>query len=182
METWQIIVLLLVLLLIAAVAALLLKRQRERRQLQERFGPEYDRATREADSRRAAERHLREVAERHDRLDIRPLPTAERERFAVEWDRVQTSFVDQPRAAVDTADILVAQVMRARGYPVEDFGDRADLVAVDHPDVVEHYRAAHAIRERNTGGHADTEDLRTAFVHYRALFATLLRDDASTAH
>ena len=39
------------------------------------------------------------------------------------------------------ADLLVAQVMRDRGYPSERFEDRAKLVSVDQPDLVEHYRA-----------------------------------------
>ena len=35
--------------------------------------------------------------------------------------------------------------MRDRGYPVEDFDDRAAIISVDHPVVVERYRRAHTI-------------------------------------
>jgi hypothetical protein len=64
--------------------------------------------------------------------------------------------------------------MQARGYPVGDFEQRAADVSVDHPRVVEHYRAAHAIALRDEQGQADTEALREAMVHYRALFDDLL--------
>ena len=62
--------------------------------------------------------------------------------------------------------------MRERGYPVEDFEQQAADVSVDHPDVVEHYRAAHAIHASDE--QPSTEDLRQALVHYRALFDELL--------
>jgi hypothetical protein len=39
---------------------------------------------------------------------------------------------------------------------------------------VEHYRAAQAIAVRVGRGEADTEELRKAVVHYRALFDELL--------
>ncbi len=52
------------------------------------------------------------------------------------------------------------------------------MVAADHPDIVENYRAAHTIRTRTDDGSdgVGTEDLRQAFVHYRLLFAELLGD------
>jgi hypothetical protein len=65
-------------------------------------------------------------------------------------------------------------VLRDRGYPVEDFQQQADDISVDHPDVAENYRAAHALALANDKGLASTEDLRQAFVHYRSLFAELL--------
>jgi hypothetical protein len=95
---------------------------------------------------------------------------------------VQSDFVDQPGRALDEADRLVTDVMKDRGYPVHNFSERAELVAADHPQVVEHYRAAHAARQRHTPSHdgasggADTEELRQAFVHYRALFEELVHD------
>jgi len=170
----------IVVLLLAVLAGALWFAGRQRRQrLQHRFGPEYERKVAERGDRREAERHLRDVAERRDKLDIRPLPPEARDRYAAEWTQVQATFVDQPGPAVDAADVLVARVMRERGYPVEDFESRAELAATDHPDVVEHYRAAHAIHARNANSTADTEELREAFVHYRALFDVLLRDSAS---
>lgn len=150
--------------------------------LQERFGPEYDREVAARGNEREARRHLREVANRRDQLDIRQLDAAARDRYTERWQAVQTDFVDQPGRALDEADRLVTDVMQDRGYPVADFDERAELVAADHPEVVEHYRAAHAARQRRTAGpgtdgHAgDTEEMRQAFVHYRALFEELVHE------
>ncbi len=157
-------------------------RWRSRAHLQQRFGPEYDREVAARGSERDAERHLREVADRRDQLDIRQLDAASRDRYTRRWQAVQTEFVDQPGHALDEADRLVIDVMQDRGYPVQDFTERAELVAADHPQVVEHYRAAHAARQQHTPSHgasegtADTEQLRQAFVHYRALFDELVHD------
>ena len=49
-----------------------------------------------------------------------------------------------------------------------DFDRRAADISVDHPAVVDHYRAAQAIAVRNERGEADTEELRKAVVHYRS--------------
>ncbi|HJT04892.1 MAG TPA: hypothetical protein VJ757_14890 [Pseudonocardiaceae bacterium] len=166
-----------VIVVLAAVA-----RWRSKANLRERFGPEYDREVAARGSERDAQRHLRDVAHRRDRLDIRQLDPEARDRYTQRWQAVQTDFVDQPGHALDEADRLVTDVMQDRGYPVQDFGERAELVAADHPEVVEHYRAAHAARQRHTGGPganghgADTEELRQAFVHYRALFDELVHD------
>jgi len=78
------------------------------------------------------------------------------------------------------ADALVAQVMRERGYPVEDFDDQIDMVAVDHPEVAANYRDAHAISIRNRDRLASTDDLRQALIHYRSLFEELLAESPSS--
>ena len=134
-----------------------------------------------AGGRRQAEQELRDKAARRDQLDIRPLRAEARERYADEWALVQEGFVDEPGDSVDQADALVVRVMRERGYPIDDFETRTDMAAVDHPDVVEHYRAAHKIRTANRTGDADTEALRVAVVHYRWLFDALLLDESETA-
>jgi len=82
--------------------------------------------------------------------------------------------VDAPETALRESDLLVTRVMRDRGYPMEEFDQRAADVSVDHPEVVENYRAAHAVYERLEAGDSDTEALRQAMVHYRALFQELL--------
>lgn len=167
-----------IVLLVIVVAAVLFvgNQQKKRRQLRERFGPEYDRRVEAADDPKQAERELADLAHRRDKLDVRPLDPAMRERYLVAWNQVQAQFVDQPAAALESADTLVTQVMRERGYPVDEFEQRADLVAVDHPQVVHHYRAAAQTRQRNDG--VSTEDQRVAFVHYRELFNELLEVDA----
>jgi hypothetical protein len=64
--------------------------------------------------------------------------------------------------------------MLKRGYPMGDFERRAADISVDHPAVVENYRAAQAIAVRDGRGQADTEELRRAVVHYRVLFDEML--------
>jgi hypothetical protein len=170
--TW---VLIAVLIVVVVVLAVLLMRSRRSHRLQEEFGPEYERAVEERGDRREAEAELAERRERHAQLDIRPLEPGARERYAERWQAAQRRFVDQPAPAVAEADALVSAVMSERGYPVSDeFDQRAADISVDHPVVVEHYRAAHAISLRATAGDAGTEDLRQAMVHFRALFDELL--------
>ena len=172
-----VVITLVVLVVLALLAALffVLQKRRKRNELRRRFGPEYDRAVRETGSTKDAEHKLAAVADRRDHLDIKELQPAERARFTEEWELVQARFVDEPAGAVDSADQLLTTVLRTRGYPVEKFDERASLVATDHPDVVEHYREAHAAHQRHRAtGSADTEDLRQSFVHYRALFDALV--------
>lgn len=174
MEPLEWVVLALVVLAVLGVVAWAVARQRRREALRSRFGPEYDRMVAETGDRKAAEARLGEVAERRDRLEIADLDAATRARFDEQWDAVQARFVDEPGQAVADADGLVNAVMRQRGYPVDHFEDRASLLAADHADVVQHYRAAHAAHARHLGsGAGDTEDLRQAFVHYRSLYGAL---------
>jgi len=171
-------VLVAILAIALAAAAVVLLRQRRSQQLREGFGPEYERTIAETGDRREAESELAERRERRSKLEIRELDPEARERYAERWRAAQRTFVDQPAAAVGEADRLVAEVMHERGYPVEeDFERRAADVSVDHPVVVENYRAAHAISTRAVRDEASTEDLRQALVHFRALFAELLGGD-----
>jgi hypothetical protein len=174
MDTWVWIVIVAAVLLAVALVAYLAANSKKRRGLQERFGPEYDRTVESADSRRTAESELREREERHEELDIRELSPAARDRYFEQWRVVQVRFVDSPSEAVREADTLVQQVMRDRGYPVDDFDTRADAISVDHPHLVENYRAAHGAWSANERGEATTEDLRQSIVHYRSLFEELL--------
>ncbi len=139
-----------------------------------RFGPEYERALSEHGDRRRAEAVLEKRAERIQHLEIRRLPREQRDLFLDRWRATQTKFVDDPRGAVTEADRLVGEVMSARGYPVADFEQQAADLSVEHPMVVENYRAAHEIAVRHERGQASTEDLRQAMVYYRRLFEDLL--------
>ena len=168
-----IVLIVLVVVLLAIVGVLVYQRRRSA-QLQQGFGPEYDRAVEEHGDQRAAESELLERRQRRSRFEVRPLGAAARDRYAERWRATQAQFVDQPASALGDADTLVAEVMRERGYPVEDFEQQAADVSVDHPTVVEHYRKAHAIQTRSR---ASTEDLRQALVHFRALFTELLGPD-----
>jgi hypothetical protein len=177
---WIVIVVAIVLIVAAGVVALVVRRRRTER-LRSRFGSEYDRQVHERGGRRRTEAHLQEVAERHDRLEIRPLDATARVRYLERWQEVQGRFVDQPGAALDSADALVADVMRDRGYPVDDFDTQADMVALDHPDVVRRYRSGHDVYVRARQGEASTEDVRQAMIEYRALFEALVADGAATS-
>ena len=174
MPTWAWIVIVVAAVLIVGAIVWSATRARRRRDLQERFGSEYDRTVADAPSRREAESELSEREKRRDELDIRPLDQSSRDRYASQWQNTQAAFVDDPETAVGDADRLIQQVMRERGYPVDDFEQRANDLSVDHPDVISNYRAAHGISVANERGKASTEDLRTAMVHYRALFSELL--------
>jgi len=145
--------------------------------LRQRFGSEYDRTVEAHDGQRAGEVELRGRERERARLDIKPLSAESRARYTSEWRTVQQSFVDQPVEATAAAYDLVNRVMAERGYPTRDFAAQADLVSVDHPDVVENYRVAHGIHERAQRQEATTEDLREAMIRYRSLFEELLRDD-----
>jgi len=148
--------------------------QRERtRRIRSKFGPEYERLASETGPRRA-EAILDRREKRVRKYQLRRLEREERERFAAEWRRVQEHFVDDPRAAVAEADELVTQALRTRGYPMGDFEQMAEDISVDHPHVVENYRAAHAIALRDRDEQASTEDLRRAMQHYRNLFEDVL--------
>src|SRR3954469_16323029 len=179
----MVIVIVAIVLIALVVAALVVSRQRRSQQLQEGFGPEYDRTVEErGGDRREAEAELRERRQRRDQFEIRELEPAARDRYAERGRGAQRRFVDEPGPAVGEADALVMEVMRDRGYPVADeFEQRAADVSVDHPQVVEHYRAAHGISTRATAGEASTEDLRQAMVHFRALFVDLLGTDETPA-
>ena len=176
---WIVIVVVAVIVVIAVVASAV--RTKRSRALQERFGPEYDRVAADAPSRREAESELRERQKRREELDIRPLDQSDRDRFRNRWQDVQAEFVDDPADAVVHADALIQEVMRARGYPVEDFDTRSADLSVDHPDVVEYYRAAHGIAVAHERGNAGTEELRHAVQHYRRLFDELISERNSEA-
>jgi hypothetical protein len=180
MATWLWIVIVIVVVGIALAAAMAVRRRRTMA-LRQRFGAEYDRAVDAREGQRAGEAELRDRERERARLDIKPLPEASRVRYTEEWRVIQQSFVDQPEEATAGAYDLVNSVMAERGYPMRDFDARADLVSVDHPDVVENYRVAHGIHERARQHQASTEDLREALLRYRSLFEELLRADDHAA-
>ena len=183
MEPW-----IIVLLIVAAVAVAALvmtsMRKREGDRLKQKFGSEYESQVEAAGGSRAkAEAALLKREQKMKKLEIRPLDPAQREGFQRQWTEVQARFVDDPERAIAFADALVADVMKTRGYPVEDFEQRAADISVDHPEVVQNYRAAHEIAKRHQAGKAGTEDLRAAMLGYRQLFDELLgAEERELAH
>ena len=165
-------------LAIMAVGIIVSRRRARLRsaELQQQFGPEYDRAVQEFGGPARAERELNARARRVEQFKSRELSVADRSRFGAAWTRIQTQFVDDPALAVSSAGELINEVMRARGYPTDGFEQRVADLSVEHPSVVQHYRAAQALYEGNRRGQSNTEELRQAVVHYRVLFADLLRE------
>ena len=176
MSTWIWAVLVFAVVIVAVLILATAIRSRRSERLREGFGPEYDRAIDRAGDRGAGEAELRDRKARHDELELRPLAPLARKRFMDAWQGTQAEFVDDPAVAISDADRLIQSVMLDRGYPIEDFDDRAALVSVDHPRVVERYRRAHTIAIANAGGDTDTEQLRIAMQDYRALFEELVGD------
>jgi hypothetical protein len=173
---WVVLVI-IVAVIVAAVVIAVARSHRRTHRLQDQFGPEYGRTVEAADSRRRAEADLEAREERRARLQIRPLSDAARTRYLESWRVVQAQFVDDPRAAVASADSLIGSVMSDRGYPVEDFEQQAADVSVDHPHVVDNYRQGHRLAASSAGGETSTEELRQAMRHYRALFEELVEPD-----
>jgi FtsZ-interacting cell division protein ZipA len=174
MDTWVWIVIAVVVAVVVVAVLWSALRSRRTRSLQDRFGREYDRAVDKAGGRREAEHELTEREKRHQELELRPLSQDARERYLRQWQATQGRFVDDPKGAVSDADDLVQRVMRDRGYPVEDFEQRAADISVEHPELVERYRTADGIARASERGEASTEDLRHSVRHYRALFVELL--------
>jgi len=165
-------VLIVALIAVAAWAAAQ-RRRKESGRLQQRFGPEYVRLVNEV-GRSKAETELAAREKRVEGLDIVALSPADATKFRQAWVAIQARFVDDPKASVVEADHLVYDLMAKRGYPMGDFERRAADISVDHPAVVSNYRAARAIALRDDRSEANTEELRKAVVHYRALFQELL--------
>ena len=178
--SWILIAAAVVIAVVVGVMVARANRRKRTDRLREHFGPEYERAVGEAGDQGAAEKELVERERKRKKLDIVALAPESRAKYAEHWRTVQTAFVDNPSRAVGDADRLVTQVMRERGYPIEDFEQRAADISVDHPNVVDHYRAAHAIHVAQEHGDIGTEAQREAFVHYRALFEKLLETDLET--
>jgi hypothetical protein len=158
MPVWGWVLIAVAAVVLVALIVMRLTAKRRTSELQEQFGPEYDRTVDQSKNRREAESQLAARAERREQLDIRPLSAAASERYEAQWSKIQAQFVDSPQAAVAAGDSLIQDVMRDRGYPVQDFA--------------------------SANGNGSTEDLRQAMRHYRALFSELLRpaeDDPTTS-
>ena len=161
-------------LVIGGILAMAAMRFQRSRRLRERFGPEYERLVQEAGDKKKAESELEARLAHVEALDIRPLSADEVNRFALEWQSTQTEFVDEPHASLQKADRLIREVMKARGYPVEDFEQRAADISVDYPDLVTDYRGLHMIAVKEADDEVSTEEMRQAMVHGRALFEELV--------
>lgn len=178
-DTTTIILVAVLLLVIGGLLAMAFTRFQRTRRLRDRFGPEYDRTLEQVGDKRRVEDELEARLAHVENLNIRALSAEEVNRFSLEWQETQTEFVDQPLASVQKADRLIQNVMRTRGYPVEDFEQRAADISVHYPDVVINYRELHEIATRGEREKISTEEMRQAMVHGRELFERLVQSETN---
>jgi hypothetical protein len=162
--------------IIVAVVLLLALREERRAMLRARFSFEYDRTVEDVGD---GNHELHKRQKRISTFEIQPLSVSERDHFISAWRLIQSEFVDQPRQALAKSDDLLTEVMRARGYPMEDFGPRSADLSVDRPSLVQQYRSGREIAVLHCQGEASTEDMRQAMIHFRALFDELLAYSAA---
>jgi len=179
-NTTQLVLVAVIFLILGGIVGMALMRVQRTKRLKERFGPEYERAVNEIGDKRQAENELDSRLAHVNTLDIRPLTAEEVDHYALEWQKTQTEFVDEPLTALQKADRLIQDVMKARGYPVEDFEQRAADISVDYPELVTDYRGLHLIAVKEKDEEVGTEEMRQAMVHGRALFENLISQESST--
>ena len=178
-NTMTIVLAVIVAFIIGGLIGMAFNRRRRTQQLQEKFGPEYEHTLNELGDRRQAEHELEARLDHVKNLDIRPLSTEESNRFTNEWRATQAEFVDEPLVALQKADRIIREVMKAKGYPVEDFEQRVADISVDYPDLVTDYRGLHLIAVKDDDDEVSTEEMRKAMVHGRALFENLVNKNAT---
>jgi hypothetical protein len=174
MQDWQILTIIVAAAIILGLVGWLVYKQRRSHHLRRHFGSEYDRAVTELGSRNRAETELAKREQHVRRLDIRPLSVADRQKFAGQWMRCQTLFVDDPAGAVNESERILSEIMRARGYSADDPDERMADISAAYPQQATEYRRANEILDRHHRDEASTEDLREAFIHYRVLFDQIL--------
>jgi hypothetical protein len=175
------VVVVVVALVALVVGTAMVSRRRGRRQLRQQFGAEYDRTLATTGDPNQTDAQLRERVDQRDRLQLQPLSRIDRDAFAQEWRQIQSRFVDAPEESLAGADGLMTRVMRDSGYPVDDFDHQADLISVDHPELVDNYRKARVIRDASQQRPVGTEQQREALLAYRSLFSELLEQPSSTS-
>jgi hypothetical protein len=178
-NTTQLVLVAVIFLIIGGVIAMAVMRVQRTKRLKDRFGPEYERAISEIGDKRQAEDELDARLAHVNTLDIRALTAEEVNRYGLEWQKTQTEFVDEPLSALQKADRLIREVMKARGYPVEDFEQRAADISVDYPELVSDYRGMHMIAVKEKEDEVSTEEMRQAMVHGRTLFENLIRQEST---
>ncbi len=179
-NTTMLILVAVIFLIVGGLIGMALMRVQRTRRLKERFGPEYERTVNEIGDKRQAENELDARLAHVNTLKIRPLTAEEVNRYTLEWQNTQTEFVDEPLSALQKADRLIRDVMKARGYPVEDFEQRAADISVDYPELVTDYRGMHLIAVKEQDDEVGTEEMRQAMVHGRALFENLIKQEPTT--
>lgn len=176
MPTWLVIIIVIAAIAVIGAVVWLVSQEMQRKRLQQKFGPEYDRTVEESENPRAAQRELAAREKRHSELDIRPLSPSAQERYSQQWTLIQEQFVDRPAGAVAEADRVLVALMAERGYPTEGYDQQLADLSVQHSQTLKHYRTAHDTMRNHEHTQASTEELRDAMVHYRTVFEDLLTD------
>jgi hypothetical protein len=171
---WLIIAVIVVAMALGLGAWFVLQQRKQSLRLKGQFGAEYGHAVDSLGGRSKAESELKAREKRVRGFSITPLSIAEAARFTRAWNALQGRFIDSPKGVLIEADQLVRDLLLKRGYPAADFERTVADVSVDHSAIVQTYRKARAISDRDQRGEADTEELRQAVVHYRTLFNELL--------
>jgi len=180
METWEWIVVAAAIGAALLLALALLRIRQRRSHLQERFGPEYQRAVADHGVG-GAESRLNDIESERESLSLRDLPPATRNRYLDEWRQAEIRFVSDPRDATRAAERLVVRALHERGYPEGDDDQRlVSLVSADHPDVADRYRHGHEMLD-NVDGAASTESLRRAMLDFRAVLEDVLQSTRTAA-
>ena len=102
----------------------------------------------------AGERQATQISERRDEAATL-FPHEEMDHLRSRWSEIQTGFVDEPRKAVEQADVLVASAMKRL----------AEVFADERSRLEQHW---------DRGDNVSTEDLRVALQRYRTFFHRLL--------
>lgn len=181
MSAGSIILTIVVVIVLVALIGTAVGISARRRRLREQFGPEYDRAVTDHQSRRLAEAELSGRQRRVQKLELTELSDSARADYAAKWTAVQERFVEAPTEAVAEAQSLIESVMRDRGYPVTDYEDTLTDLSVNHASALDHFRSAHDISDKAASGKVTTEELRAATLNYRELFEQLLAPETTQA-
>jgi len=116
-----------VVLIVAAFAVWVYGRAITSRRLKAKFGPEYDQTVERLRNRELAETELQERERRVARFHIVALSVQDKSQYSERWTAVQGRFVDAPKTAVEEAHQLIHEVMKKRGYPVNNLSKQLPI-------------------------------------------------------
>ena len=113
---------------------------------------------------------------------VRPLSPASRERYLAAWEGVRTRAADRPVLALSEADTIVVRLLRERGLPEQEPRTAADRRALEQlpaqqRQVLESYRAGHALEQANSSKRSDPEQVRQGMAHLQQAFSALVEED-----
>jgi len=97
-------------------------------------------------------------------------PGIDRHEWETEWEALEPSLHDSPTEALSEADGLVARMMEARGFPLEE----RDGEEVAEPETVRQFEEARRITRDVASDSFDPGDVALAVEAYRELYTYLL--------